>query len=100
MFLIGGVQPKIRTLDQHPQRCSRCGLQEVYWQRLDHYLSLFLIPLFPVKKGEPYLFCRQCRQPAGPYGGADRRVSSTSCRQCGGELKSDYTYCPFCGLPR
>jgi hypothetical protein len=100
MFFIAGVQPRIQTMDQQPRRCSRCGLLEVYLQRVDHYFSLFFIPLLPVKKGEPYLYCRQCRLPAEPHGWTDRTATQATCSRCGRPLKSDYSFCPFCGLPR
>jgi hypothetical protein len=51
MFLIAGVQPKTRRVDDNPQRCPSCGLAQAYTTRVDHYLSLFFIPLIRVKKG-------------------------------------------------
>lgn len=44
MFIIAGMQPKTTTLSDIPWRCARCGLQQAYAQRVDHYLSLFFIP--------------------------------------------------------
>ncbi|MBR9981485.1 MAG: hypothetical protein KFF50_10710 [Desulfatitalea sp.] len=34
-FVIAGVQPKTRTLDNAPRRCPRCGLHQAYTQRVD-----------------------------------------------------------------
>ena len=56
-FLIGGVQPKTVTLDEVPGICAACGLAQARLKRVDHYLSLFFIPLFAVKKGDPVLIC-------------------------------------------
>ncbi|RJQ80089.1 MAG: zinc ribbon domain-containing protein [Desulfobacteraceae bacterium] len=96
-FLIAGVQPKIRTLEDGPQRCPRCGLHQAYRQRVDHYLSLFFVPLIRVKTGDAYLFCRHCQKPVGHFPQGDGTVWRTQCSRCGGDLKHEYTYCPHCG---
>ena len=44
MFLIAGIQPKTRRVNDTPQRCPACGLVQAYATRVDHYLSLFFIP--------------------------------------------------------
>ena len=67
MFLIAGVQPKTRRVDEHPQRCPACGLARAYTTRVDHYLSLFFIPLFRVKRGEPFLLCNGCQRPVDGF---------------------------------
>jgi hypothetical protein len=64
MFLIAGVQPKTRRVDENPQRCPSCGRSQAYTTRVDHYLSLFFIPLIRVKQGEPFLLCEGCQRPA------------------------------------
>ncbi len=51
-FFIGGVQPKTITLDDSRRLCPACGLAQARLKRTDQYLSLFFIPLFPVKRGE------------------------------------------------
>jgi hypothetical protein len=51
MFLIAGVQPKTRRVDDNPQRCPSCGLAQAYTTRVDHYLSLVFHPLDPGEKG-------------------------------------------------
>lgn len=97
-FVIAGIQPKTRTLEGTPQRCPRCGLYQAYAQQTDHYLSLFFIPLFPVKRGEPFLFCRRCDQPVfegNPVG--DDSSQPRACGRCGRTLQSQFAYCPFCG---
>ncbi|CAB5119714.1 hypothetical protein D3OALGA1CA_2515 [Olavius algarvensis associated proteobacterium Delta 3] len=101
-FIIGGISPKVKTLDQNPRRCPRCGLNQAFTSRVDHYLNLFFIPLFPVKRGEPVLLCRSCTYTSQdpPFRGGHGYTSRASnCSHCGGDLKADYAYCPFCGKP-
>jgi predicted RNA-binding Zn-ribbon protein involved in translation (DUF1610 family) len=100
-FFIGGIQPKTVTLDETPRICPSCGLAQARLRRIDHYLSLFFIPVFPVKRGEPVLLCDRCgaqsspeEQPFGP--GAPRR-EKTACPSCGRPLQPDFRYCPNCG---
>ena len=101
-FFIAGVQPKTRILDSAPRRCPRCGLYQAYTQQVDHYISLFFIPLLRIKQGEPFLYCRRCGQPVAPgvqqadAAGSFGR-SSSKCRQCGRILEEQFTYCPYCG---
>jgi RNA polymerase subunit RPABC4/transcription elongation factor Spt4 len=99
-FVIGGIQPKVRVLDEKPVRCPACGLHQARTQRVDHYFSLFFIPLIRVKTGEPFLVCDRCRQTAlapgqGPTGPAEGR--SKRCRSCNRDLPADYVFCPRCG---
>lgn len=101
-IFIAGVQPKTRTLDSTPQRCPRCGLHQAYTQQVDHYASLFFIPLVRVKKGVPFLYCRCCRQPvAASMAGAPTRPASEQptpmCRRCGRSIETEHAYCPYCG---
>ena len=101
MFIIAGVSPKTTTLDHHPRRCPACGLFQAYLKRTDSYFSLFFLPLFPVKKGEPYLWCKRCNhlshetqgpRPPGPPDG-----KRSVCRACGKALDRQFGYCPYCG---
>ncbi len=101
-FVIAGIQPRTRTLEGTPQRCPRCGLYQARTQQVDHYLSLFFIPLIPVKRGEPFLFCQRCDQPVAKDGEQSARAGDFSrqqraCGRCGRTLQSDFEYCPFCG---
>lgn len=96
-FLIAGVQPRIRTVDNHPQRCPRCGLRLAYLRRVDHYFSLFFIPLVRVKKGTPYLFCRNCERPGDRYPQDEHTITPQSCPRCGAVLDPGFSYCPHCG---
>jgi len=100
MFFIAGISPKIRQLDNNPRRCSACGLSRAYLRRMDHYLSLFFIPVLRVKKGEPFIICDRCEQKAsglnaGYFTGTD--PSQLRCPTCGSNVLSDFKYCPYCG---
>lgn len=101
MFLIAGVQPRVRRLDDTPQRCPACGSREAHAARVDHYFSLFFIPLIRVKKGTPFLQCDRCQrsmgdaptpEPAPPLAG-----SETVCVACGKRFDRSFKYCPHCG---
>ena len=78
-FFIGGVQPKTVRLDMQARLCPVCHHSTVYLKRVDHYLSLFFIPLFPVKKGIPFLSCDKCRTVFDERGVAmgDGRITSS-----------------------
>ncbi|MHC1724632.1 MAG: zinc ribbon domain-containing protein [Syntrophobacteraceae bacterium] len=98
-FLIGGVQPKKATLDPIPRVCPSCGLARAKLKRVDHYVSLFFIPVFPIKRGIQVLICDSCgavsstgqvvrgREPDGERG----------CARCGYPVSSEFRYCPGCG---
>jgi RNA polymerase subunit RPABC4/transcription elongation factor Spt4 len=99
-FFIGGVQPKTVRLDKQARVCPVCGHYEVYLKRVDQYLSLFFIPLFPVKKGTPFLACDNCRSvfdEKGSQVSGGRTKSSLTCPYCGRALEDDFDYCPRCG---
>jgi|Deesub1362B_J571_1020462.scaffolds.fasta_scaffold07360_3 predicted amidophosphoribosyltransferase len=100
MIFIGGVQPKTRTLDDHPRICPHCGLSRAYLKRTDHYISLFFIPLIPISRGKPFLACELCGSifdergqpmtlPSGP--------KERHCPGCGEPVESHFSYCPYCG---
>ncbi len=100
MIFIAGVSPKKKVLDQNPRRCPVCGLNQATYQRVDHYLSLFFIPIFRVKKGEPFIVCDRCEQTVhglGPDFKQQQKEGSRTCRSCGKALDRDFTYCPHCG---
>ena len=103
-FLIAGVQPRTRIIDDTRRRCPQCGLHQAVTQRVDHYFSLFFLPLVPVKRGEPFLYCPRCNAAVGDDAG-DLRASSVherprACRRCGQALDPGFSYCPFCGERR
>jgi RNA polymerase subunit RPABC4/transcription elongation factor Spt4 len=99
-FFIGGVQPKTKTVTKQTNVCPVCGHPEICQKRVDHYLSLFFIPLFPVKKGIPFWTCENCNtyfndqgKPITPF----YREYTRSCPHCGRSVGPDYIYCPYCG---
>jgi predicted RNA-binding Zn-ribbon protein involved in translation (DUF1610 family) len=67
-FLVAGVQPRTRTVDDTPHRCPNCGRNSAKLKRIDHYFSLFFIPLFPVKRGDEILLCKNCGHASSPEG--------------------------------
>jgi len=100
MFLIAGISPRVKTLESIPRRCPSCGLSQAYLKRVDHYLSLFFIPLLRVKKGEPVLICNRCQSSGHDYPKGEGPFPPEAvmmCRQCGRSLEKDFTFCPYCG---
>mgnify|MGYP006309390691 CR=1 FL=1 len=101
MFLIAGISPKMKTLETTPRICPSCGLAQAYLKRVDHYLSLFFIPVLRVKKGEPVLVCNRCRAAGSDRPAAGRPVKTpepgSMCKQCGRTLDNTFTFCPYCG---
>jgi RNA polymerase subunit RPABC4/transcription elongation factor Spt4 len=100
MIFIAGVAPKIKILDQNPRRCPVCGLNQAYHKRMDHYLSLFFIPILRVKKGQPFIMCDRCAQTfheLGPDYTSQQPKGTGTCKYCGKTLDKDFKYCPQCG---
>lgn len=100
-FFIGGIQPRTITVDETPRLCPACGLAQARLKRIDHYLSLFFIPLFPVKRGETVLFCDRCGTISHPDQPLGRRplpaAAEETCPSCGRPVKPEFSYCPHCG---
>jgi len=100
-FFIAGIQPRSVTLDKQPRLCPVCGLNRATLKRMDHYFSLFFIPLFRVKKGEPFLECPSCgpvTEKAGPpLPPIEKKEYPSKCPSCGREVLPEYRFCPFCG---
>lgn len=101
-FFIGGVQPKTVTLDDVRRICPGCGLAQARLQRIDHYLSLFFIPLFRVKQGEPVVLCERCGTQSVPsaqpgFQPVEETTGPLQCRSCGSALEARFNYCPHCG---
>ena len=99
MIFIAGIFPKTKTLDQNPRRCPICGLNQAYAKRVDHYLSLFFIPVLRVKKGTPVIMCDRCEGTTHEFGpdlGHQTHNDVRRCRYCGKPLDSDFKFCPYC----
>jgi len=100
MIFIAGVQPRARTLDNNPRLCPLCGGVEAYLKRVDHYLSIFFIPIFPVSRGKPAIICERCGGISDEMGhavGARMMGSDVSCKHCGRALEREFAFCPYCG---
>ncbi|MBC2712231.1 MAG: zinc ribbon domain-containing protein [Desulfosarcina sp.] len=101
MFLIAGVQPKTRRLDENPKRCPACGLAQAYTTRVDQYLSLFFIPLIRVKQGTPFLLCEGCQRPVDDFQAPVQETSTSRslavCVACKRTFDGSFKYCPHCG---
>jgi RNA polymerase subunit RPABC4/transcription elongation factor Spt4 len=102
-FFIGGVQPRTVIVNDTPRLCPQCGLAQARLKRIDHYLSLFFIPIIPIKRGPVMLVCDRCEQafdPEKPLVPSERGVNTPEprvCRSCGQALQPTFTYCPYCG---
>jgi hypothetical protein len=99
-FFIGGIQPRTKIVDKQARPCPACQQIKVFRKRIDHYLSLFFIPLFPVKKGTPFLICENChtvidergeRMDFGP------KAWKRRCPRCERVVDPDFSFCPYCG---
>jgi len=98
-FIIAGIQPKKNALESTPRQCPSCGLSQAWLKRQDHYLSLFFIPLFRVKKGAPFLECGSCGHLASESGEPFQThgVPDFQCPNCRMPVEPNYRYCPHCG---
>jgi len=99
-FFIGGIQPRTVIVDRQARFCPRCGRSEVYLKRVDQYLSLFFILLFPVKRGTPFLFCENCNSTLDEQGvrmSFKQAGGKMNCLHCGRQIERDFTFCPYCG---
>lgn len=94
-FFIGGIQPKTRRISSNPRPCPSCGYHAAYFKRIDSCLSLFFIPIFPVKRGDTVLICERCGAIFDEKGRTT--TDDTRCRYCGRNLSEDFTFCPHCG---
>jgi len=103
MIFVAGVSPKTTVIDPTARLCPACGLARARLQRVDHYFSLFFIPVFRVKKGDVFLFCDRCNRPVNDRSGqleAKREASPAACAVCGRELEDEHRFCPYCGQRR
>ncbi|MCX5919285.1 MAG: zinc ribbon domain-containing protein [Deltaproteobacteria bacterium] len=95
------MQPKKVQVDDQARACPRCGLPSARLKRLDHYISLFFIPLIPIKRGETFLECNRCGGVFDETGHAQASPfesrSPQACPQCGQPVSPGFRYCPNCG---
>jgi hypothetical protein len=101
-FVIAGIQPKTKTLDDQPRMCPSCGLYQAHLQQIDHYFSVFFVPVFRVKRGAPFLKCQSCESVSSESGAVWTGAQDSSggaCPSCGKPIEREYKYCPFCGKP-
>jgi zinc-ribbon family len=100
-FFIAGIQPKTVEIESHPRMCSSCGLYQARLKRVDHYFSLFFIPVLRVKKGDPLIQCQSCGSKFRESGQEAWRGPSTKpedrCPHCGVLLEPAFRFCPNCG---
>lgn len=100
MIFIAGIQPKTRRLDNNPRICPSCGSPRAYFKTVDHYLSIFFIPIIPIKRGVPILSCENCGAVLTETGQAlwtERTREEKRCHHCGHMMERDFSYCPYCG---
>lgn len=99
MLFIGGVQPRTVVLEKRPEACPACSHNMLRLKRIDQYVSLFFIPIFPVKRGVPFLTCDNCNTlDVNTFGEAGRAAGSQeNCSRCGKSVADDFLYCPYCG---
>jgi RNA polymerase subunit RPABC4/transcription elongation factor Spt4 len=99
-FFIAGIQPKTVIIEKQTRSCPSCGQFDVLLKRVDHYVSLFFIPIFSVKKGAPFLICDNCNTILDERGyrmDTEQPMREKRCPSCGREVDSDFTFCPYCG---
>jgi hypothetical protein len=100
-FFIAGIQPKTVALDSHPRVCPSCGLHQAVLKRVDHYLSIFFLPIVRVKKGSHFLECQSCGSlspESGKVWYQDRKGRpGRNCPYCGKPLEPEFHFCPYCG---
>jgi len=101
-FFIGGIQPKTVEVNAQPRMCPSCGLHQARLKRVDHYLSLFFIPIIRVQKGTPFIQCQRCgsivKESGEPHFTASRDPTRT-CPYCGSSVYPSFRFCPACGKP-
>jgi len=100
LILIGGVQPKKVPVDGLARTCPACGTPTAHRVRLDNYLSLFFIPVFPVKKGRIVLACQNCGgvwDEGAPIARPEPRPIGPRCPACQQIVEPSHRFCPHCG---
>jgi len=99
-FFIAGIQPKTVDLEDRSRICPSCGLSTARLKRIDHYVSVFFLPLFRIKKGRTFLACQRCGSLSGESGEVfydSAMTRGTHCPSCGRSLEKTFQFCPYCG---
>jgi hypothetical protein len=63
-------------------------------------MSLFFLPILPVKKGDEFTVCENCGLLNGDTnGGGSQPVAEESnrCSRCSTILEQNFVFCPYCG---
>ena len=100
MIFIAGIQPKTKLLESSPRICLSCGSPQAYLKRVDHYLSIFFVPIIPIRRGVPMLRCENCGAvltETGPPLWTEGIQEEKRCAHCGRVMEGDFSYCPYCG---
>ncbi|MBN2126076.1 MAG: zinc ribbon domain-containing protein [Deltaproteobacteria bacterium] len=99
-FFIAGVHPRTVETEEPPRMCPSCGRVQARLKRVDHYFSVFFVPLIRVKKGRPFLECRSCgglSDESGQVPFRSQGATGPRCPSCGKPLESRFRFCPYCG---
>ncbi|NWF55360.1 MAG: zinc ribbon domain-containing protein [Syntrophaceae bacterium] len=95
------MQPRKVQVDDQARACPRCGLPSARLKRLDHYISLFFIPLIPIKRGGTFLECSRCGgvfdETGYPQPSPFEFQAPLACPSCGRPVGPEFRYCPNCG---
>ena len=97
---VSAAHKRAATAERKDVRCPACGHVGVYQKRVDHYVSLFFIPLFPIKRGAPFLMCDQCNTILDEQGARmdfEQVRGKSRCPSCGRSVDSGFSFCPHCG---
>jgi len=83
----------VRTIEQTTVfHCLHCmNMRQPAVLRHVDWFSLFCVPLFPYRYGDPYIGCPICRQPMRAGSAANQ------CSGCHHWVEDNQSFCPHCG---
>ena len=101
VILICGIDSKNRMLKKAPKDlvpyldhqywCRQCDtFRSVHTRRREEWFSCCYIPLYPVRRRDPYVACGVCKAPV------DLQYVEKRCSRCGSGVRGHY--CSICGL--